>query len=350
MLAELYYATGATITHIADDIASVLTGALDKNLLSASLVKASSSIDASKETANWTLVNANAASTVDVASNTGWNILGAKILSQPCSTDPTKTRFFKFLFAGDNINSTANNVIFLKNIGTGSAANLLTGHHGTDRLGASAGNGVLSRISPSGTVLNAPAKVSVYSSPKCTIIGISNNDEFSMKVCAFIGDFEPTWLRYETSGIPFVLAFHDVTVSGISDNYLTVPMSIDGFTYGLYDATYKSHRSTFVIGSPKYPFGYAKSLYTDATKKFSGFKENGTKYDMYNFGVVSYYGTRRNTQGYTHEFRESIVYSSITDVTGVYLINRNAFGRSGTAYATAAGTFYKFGMYMVEVG
>lgn len=347
MLAELSYPIGTQLYTVISDLGLVLSGTTDKNTLSVSLDKPNSSINTSKTTSNWSAV-----STVPTSIPSA-NHKGGIIIKQPCSTSPSHYVFMRMTALYNGIFSGIH-VAYGKSVGANSSlvpeAAYGTNNYNTPFI-----------IPTTGTtpVISAPIKMIVHGSNTATIVAIDiNNSNNTRNLFAIMHTDLSTWYLKDTTSnvLPIVICSFDTTQGDYF--WLMPPITMGIITYGA-TATYGD--STFegmskgswckpMICSPTIAYGVFSTLINSASYKFSNHKASGITYDVHNFGLNAVLMSVVDSSANVTYNPEIFPYSSITDISKVYLTNVYAFGKSGRYYSTAIGTMCKFEQFMVEVG
>lgn len=346
MLATLSYDSGATFAHVCDDMMAALTGAVSPDGFSASCDKANSSIVGTPGTWAVQAAAANSWSDTNLMLTT---VPVARIIKQSASTSfGTQEKFLKFGFACN-----ATTVVFGFNIGSGSSGTSLT-RNGRPTNNAHFVTGIGTRANTTDTSFNVPIRVQIFSNATATLINISQGSMLVTYPVMACFDFPKPPTYFDAVGNLCTVVGRPSNNSGLfagvsAPAWHTNSLTVDGKQYGLSGGRADSTCSV-VLSTPEI---YDIRSFVFLENKFEGFKKTGTKFFLMNFGVSAMALASQESQtqvwNTANYLNYQIPYSSITDITGVYLTNLAAFGKSGDFFSTALGTMCKFGCFMVKV-
>lgn len=331
MFAQLVYQTGASIANVMSDIAVVLTGGA-LSAASADLNQSSSNLNQEGGVASWVFVsNTNFADSQGLSTLTN---ISTKLFRQAASTSfGTQNKHLKLGFVTSGTTQVRMGYNIVNGTDVGRPVELPSPYPI-----------VANRASTSATVFNHAIKIQIYSSATATLINVINTSAFSIQPVLAMFDFPLTTPHMELAG-------NICSVLGNAADFrgCMLPTTIVGKKFGLGGNDPDS--SCYArIGTPDY-FDMSNKVKTNYT--FEKNRRVGTKYPLFNFGVVSFEFMSQETLSQTYYtdniFSHQIPYSSITDTCGVYMTNLYSFGDSGNFYNTQLGPMCKFGIFMVKV-
>lgn len=306
MLAELHYSEmSANLVNILNDMAKVMTGTTNVNLLSSVVDKQKSSLTGAA--GDW--VQLTCSDAVDIAGANGGE---ARLFRNTCAYTNT-IKYFKFASG-----ALSTNTVMYYGVDASLVSNSTSPAY-TNRLTAVANQ--LTTVPSSYTTMktassSGPLVVKMFVSRELVLINFGASGTSLGNTPLIIMDYPPEIL------FPVV-----PLVNTVIDNKLTrVAFSGTNYFNGTLSFSYGPFTHTNIFNSILY--------------KNEGFVSTGTLFWLIPLGIRS---MTINSTSY------QINWYNASDALKMWITNVNAFGNNGDTFRTALGNLCKFGPYMVEV-